>query len=193
MSLPYFAYGSNLCLPRLRHRVRAAEPVGPAVLRGHVLRWHKRGRDGSGKCTIEPCADESMVVRGALFRLPESALAMLDRIEGVGRGYRVATVSVSVTVGAGVGVGAGVEGVRGTGAGTVSARTYVAEPDFVEPSLRPFAWYRDLVAFGAEAHGSPAEYVATVRQVLAIEDADVERARIERGFMRAEWPSSGRR
>ena len=49
-TLLYFAYGSNLHPERLRERVPSAESLGVARLEAHVLRFHKRGRDGSGKC-----------------------------------------------------------------------------------------------------------------------------------------------
>lgn len=45
MTVLYFAYGSNLWLPRLRHRVPGVEPVGVAHLGGFGLRWHKRSRE----------------------------------------------------------------------------------------------------------------------------------------------------
>ena len=48
-----FAYGSNMLTARLRERVSSAAAVGIGRLPGHVLKWHKRSRDGSGKCDIE--------------------------------------------------------------------------------------------------------------------------------------------
>lgn len=48
-----FAYGSNMLVARLTERVPSARPIGIGQLKGHVLRWHKRSKDGSGKCDIE--------------------------------------------------------------------------------------------------------------------------------------------
>lgn len=53
----YFAYGSNLCLPRLRSRVPSVALVGTAVLSGYELRWHKRSTDTSGKCDVIAAPD----------------------------------------------------------------------------------------------------------------------------------------
>ena len=47
-----FAYGSNMPSARLRGRCPSARAIGIAELRGHELRWHKRSKDGSGKCDI---------------------------------------------------------------------------------------------------------------------------------------------
>lgn len=46
----YFAYGSNMLTERLIARTPSARPVGTSLLPGHRLTFHKRGRDGSGKC-----------------------------------------------------------------------------------------------------------------------------------------------
>jgi hypothetical protein len=46
----YFAYGSNMETARLRERMPSAKPLGVAKLSGHELRFHKRSKDGSGKC-----------------------------------------------------------------------------------------------------------------------------------------------
>ena len=51
----YFAYGSN-CNQAIMEkkgviaRTPSARPVGTSLLPGHRLTFHKRGRDGSGKC-----------------------------------------------------------------------------------------------------------------------------------------------
>ena len=44
----YFGYGSNMLLARIHQPDRApsAETVGVGRLPAHVIRFHKRGRDG---------------------------------------------------------------------------------------------------------------------------------------------------
>jgi hypothetical protein len=46
----YFAYGSNMSVSRLVARTPSAQPLGRCALRGHQLRFHKVGGDGSAKC-----------------------------------------------------------------------------------------------------------------------------------------------
>lgn len=48
--MKYFAYGSNMSLLRLWQRVPSAVRIGVFTLQGHQLRFHKLGKDGSGKC-----------------------------------------------------------------------------------------------------------------------------------------------
>jgi gamma-glutamylcyclotransferase len=44
----YFAYGSNMCVGRLRHRVPSTKFVC-IKLTEHIFRFHKRSIDGSAK------------------------------------------------------------------------------------------------------------------------------------------------
>lgn len=195
MNRLYFAYGSNLCLPRLRYRVPGVREVGPGCLDGYALRWHKRGSDGSGKCSIEKCgADETEMtdrVHGALFEVPAEERPALDRIEGLGVGYREATVEVLPTGPRGA---LPATGERGRSAheerGRVRAWTYVATDTHIDEGLRPFRWYRELVLAGATALGFPASYLERIRAVSALADPDDRRAARNRRFLHPR--SSGR-
>ena len=48
----YFAYGSNMFFPRLQKLCPSTLFLGVAWLSGHTLKWHKRSKDGSGKCSL---------------------------------------------------------------------------------------------------------------------------------------------
>ena len=153
----YFAYGSNMALERLRVRVPSAEFLTVASLPGHVLKFHKPGLvDGSGKCDAACTGKSADRVLGALYSIRTSHLAVLDRIEGEGRGYDRKTVLVHTCAG-----------------GSVSAETYLAT--LCDPRLRPFDWYREHVLRGARAIGLPAAYVASIEAVVA--DVDPDKAR----------------
>jgi len=49
----YFAYGSNMLSARLQERAPSATAIAIGKISGHRLCWHKRSRDGSGKCDAE--------------------------------------------------------------------------------------------------------------------------------------------
>lgn len=138
--LLYFAYGSNMSTPRLRARAPSARAVGIARLPAHAHRWHKIGRDGSGKCDIVHTGCGEDAVWGVLFALSRDDKRALDRAEGLGVGYQEKTVRVE------------------TEAGPRAASTYCAKPDQTDPSLRPAAWYKAHVQRGAREHGLPAAY-----------------------------------
>lgn len=156
----YFAYGSNMSTPRLRARTPSARPLATATLHGHVLRFHKRGRDGSAKCDAFATGIDSDRVVGVLYAIDLAERHRLDEAEGLNRGYRDATVSVLDAQG-----------------GSNQALIYLATPDFIDDSLHPFTWYKAFVASGAKEHGLPPGYGAEhIDPVEAVPDPDESRA-----------------
>lgn len=137
-------------------RAPSAVPVGIGYVEGRRLTFHKIGVDGSGKCDAEATGDPSDRahradrVWGVLFDVELSDKANLDRAESLGTGYVEETVRVR------------------TPHGDLDATTYVAV--LKDPALRPFDWYKALVAAGAEEHGLPAEYVARLRATPTMPD-----------------------
>ena len=119
----------------------------------HALRWHKVGRDGSGKCDIEP-AQAPSVVWGVLFDVARAEKPALDAAEGLGIGYFETEVRIV------------------TGDGECHALTYHANPERTDPALRPRGWYKAHVLRGAREHGLPTDYVSELEQVEPIDTND---------------------
>lgn len=155
--LLYFAYGSNMFVPRLRVRVASAEVRSTARLIGYALRFHKRSEDRSGKCNAFRTGDPADEVYGVLFAIDPSQKADLDRAEGLGNGYVEATVQVI------------------SRDGEQTAFAYLAEPGFVDDSLRPYTWYKKFVVRGARESGLPQAYVDAIEAVAALRDPNPER------------------
>ena len=156
----YFAYGSNMSLPRLQRRVPSARFLSPAMLVGHRLHFHKRGRDGSAKCGVAVSRDDRDVVHGVLFRLAPEHKPGLDDAEDLGRGYAQKRVVVTLADG-----------------GEVRAFTYYAT--LVDPTLRPYAWYLEHVVRGAREHGLPDHYTAALAATETVSDPDGTRHKTE--------------
>ena len=142
----YFAYGSNMSTERVQARVPSARARGRGQLLRHALRWHKLGRDGSGKCDVV-LADAESVVWGVLFDVAWAEKPWLDEAEGLGVGYFEKEVRIV------------------TDDGECLARTYYANPDRINAALRPLGWYKDHVVRGAREHGLPADYVRALVRV----------------------------
>ena len=142
----YFAYGSNLSTERLRARVPSARARGRGRLLHHALRWHKIGRDGSGKCDIVPTS-APCVVWGVLFDVAQDEKPALDAVEGLGIGYFEKEVRIV------------------TDDGECLALTYHANPAGTDAALRPFDWYKNYVVRGAREHGLPADYIRELEVV----------------------------
>lgn len=156
----YFAYGSNLHPARMAARLAQPRLIGTGVLEAHALRFDKRGRDGSGKCTIEPARDAC--VHGAVYHLTADDEQRLDVIEGVGGGYDVQYVTL---------------------ARHGRVRTYVANAAARCPGLPVFDWYLGLVLAGARHLGLPAPYLARLASLPCVADPDRERAALHAALL----------
>lgn len=150
-----FAYGSNMLTGRLRERCPSALPLGMAALVGFDLIWHKKSKDGSGKCGIVKSGEPGASIFGVLYRIASHEKSDLDRVEGLGNGY----VETEITV--------------HHGSDLVTAKAYIATD--TDPTLKPYTWYRALVIAGAKEHGLPADYVARLEAAPADQDPDQKR------------------
>jgi hypothetical protein len=154
----YFAYGANMSVARLRTHMSSRKPLGLAALPGYELRFHKRSTNKSGKCNAFASGNNNRVV-GVLFSFDPAERAKLDDAEGVGKGYEPAMVTVINEKGR-----------------RRKVLTYLAAPDYIDDSLKPYGWYKDLVLAGGREHRLPPEYLAEyVDSVEAIEDPNETR------------------
>ena len=164
-----FAYGSNLCMARMLARVPSARVVGVATLAGHDLRWHKAGRDGSGKCDAFFTGNDDDVVHGDVYAMTESGKRALDRFEGLGEHYAQKAVRVRLAErDAGSNRDAGP-------ARWADAAVYVALAHRIDAGAKPWSWYKAHVVTGARQHGLPPAWIAKLEAVQAREDPDRER------------------
>lgn len=147
----YAAYGSNLHPERLRARTPSARLLGAAPLPGWTLRFHKRSKDGSGKCMI---ANGGSGIHVAIYEIDTPDKQSLDRIEGLGLGYNEVIIDVPE-------FGA--------------CASYVADPAYIDGTLNVYDWYRELVLLGARFHSFPDAYMRELAATPAIEDPEPER------------------
>ncbi len=156
----YFAYGSNMSVKRMKKRVRAAKLQGTASLAEHQLRFHKVSRDGSAKCDVIYTREAEDVVYGLLYEMSEEDQEILDRAEGLGKGYERTQVTVVDSLGK-----------------EIQAFTYYATE--INESLSPYHWYKNHVVRGAEEAGLPQKYLMMLFRVKSKEDPDAQQAYTE--------------
>lgn len=154
--LRYLAYGSNLHPLRLRERVPSARPAGVVQLPAMALRFHKRSDDGSGKCDLIR-ADPSALSFAAIYTLDAAEKPLLDVVEGLGAGYELSWIDCRLD------------------GRNCRAFAYAASRSHVDPQLRPYAWYRELVLAGARFHCLPEDYVAAIAAIDCAADPDSQR------------------
>ena len=159
----YFSYGSNMSVRRLQSRISTFHIVGCAKLEEHTLKFHKKSRDGSGKCDAAYMGCRTDIVFGVVFEITISQLHLLNKIEGLGNGYEQKKVPVITEDG-----------------DVLDALTYYATD--IDSSLKPYEWYKKHVLFGANEHGLPANYIATVEEFDAISDFNKKRQEEELGI-----------
>ena len=130
---------------RLVARCSTAQAIGLAFVENYCIKFSKVSVDGSGKATIQ--SHENNKQYGVLFNIDQTQRGALDRAEGLGVGYEQIAL----------------ESVVNCSSGEInSAYTYQAIN--LNPVLVPFDWYLALVIAGAEQHGLPANYIASLRQ-----------------------------
>ncbi|HXE75508.1 MAG TPA: gamma-glutamylcyclotransferase family protein [Candidatus Xenobia bacterium] len=147
-----------MCTGRLRCRVPSAHPLFVTQLSGHVLRFHKRSTDGSGKADAEFTENNSDSVWGVVFEIDAHQKNALDAAEGLGDGYKEKLVQV-----------------RDPAGQMYSALMYFASRSHIDPSLKPYSWYVRFVSEGAKQHTLPANYVAAIEAVPSVNDPDTRR------------------
>lgn len=148
---------------RLKKRVPSATVTGVFSLVGHVLRFHKTGKDGSAKGDAFFTGKSSDNVLGVLYTIDCSEKRLLDEVEGLGRGYEEKEAEVQ-----------GEDGLRKVG--------FFYFASNINSALRPFSWYVHHVLWGARAAGLPASYIKEIERVQTIEDEDRQRDVLERSL-----------
>jgi len=157
---------------RMGSRVGSAASLGVHRLDGHSLRFHKMGKDGSGKCDAYYTSDPDDCIWGVVYTLSKADKQLLDRIEGLGKGYREKSVEVYASNGA-----------------SVTALTYIALK--TDPLLKPFGWYKKHVLTGALEANLPLSYVSRLDAIQAINDRDIQRQARELSIHNQAQGSSG--
>jgi len=150
--------------PRLVKRVPSARALGRALLRRHMLRFHKIGKDGSAKCDAHAVATDNGVW-GVVFDMSPRHKGLLDRAEDLGVGYLEKKVRLLSPTGE-----------------TLHAVTYYAIR--TDASLRPFHWYKEHVLRGAREHALPPDYIARIEAVPSLDDPEPGRQEAELSIYR---------
>lgn len=131
MTFLYFAYGSNLWLPRMQERCPSATVVGVGSVAGLAVAYRKPGVDGTAKLDLVDRLDGA--VHGAVYEIAAGESDLLDAAEP---GYDRLEVEA---------MGGACRTYRWPGAPT---------------SADPAPWYVDLAVAGARSHGLPEAYIA---------------------------------
>lgn len=150
-----FAYGSNMNLNRLTKRVPSAVKVCNAFLRGYKLVCNKISKDGSAKANIMKTDNLAELVWGVLFTIDDKEKPLLDKAEGLGKGYNEDKLTFFDDAG-----------------NTYTAQVYIADSNSIDNTLLPYDWYKEFIISGAIQNKLPAEYISQMQSISSVRDHD---------------------
>ena len=81
-----FCYGSNMSTDRITERCSSSTFISIAKVKGYKLLFNKISKDKSGKANLIYTGDDSLVW-GVIFDISEDQKPILDKAEGLGKGY----------------------------------------------------------------------------------------------------------
>ncbi|WP_318764554.1 gamma-glutamylcyclotransferase family protein [Agrobacterium fabrum] len=150
----YFAYGPTCRPPGCANACRAASHSASLpcrVIRSVFINAAPINPESATHSPVKVIGRD----RGPV-QLRSYERAKLDKAEGVGNGYEHATVTVISDKGR-----------------RRKVLTYLAAPDYIDDSLKPYGRYKDFVLAGGREHGLPSEYISEyIESVEPIEDPD---------------------
>ena len=141
---------------RLLERAPSATFLSIATLKEHRLKFHKKSKDGSGKCDAEHTTEQNDCVIGVVFAMSAADKEELDRKECQNFGYKKKTVTVTLENG-----------------NRIEASTYCAVE--TDADLSPYSWYKEHVLRGARENNLPHAYVALIEKIETLPDPDMNR------------------
>lgn len=159
--LHYLAYGSNLHPHRLQQRAPSATPLAVVRLIDQRLTFHKRSKDGSGKCNLMP--EDADMAYGVIYEMTSNDMAALDGVDGPG--YLGQLIGVAI------------------GGQKYIPTIYVARSASIDESLAPYSWYLDLIVHGAQYFNFPSNYISALQSVPSVSDDDAGRAQLNQALL----------
>lgn len=154
-----FAYGSNMSLKRLKKRISSASFFKIGKITGHLIKFHKTSKDGSGKTDCYQTNNSENVVWGVVFDINPNQKNDLDKFEGKGTGYEEKLVNILCD--------------------NESVTAYMYYATNAIEGLKPYDWYINHVIVGAKEHRLPEKYIEMLLKQESIIDSDEIRRKQE--------------
>ena len=156
-----------MLVKKLKNRCSSAEKINPSegsqhMIRNHRFRFHKKSGDGSAKGDAQKTSDIKDMVYGVLFSINDEQVGVLDKFEGLNYGYERKAVNV----------------IDEKSSNQIPALMYYATD--IDPTLKPYDWYKEQTVKGAKDNGLPEEYVKSLESFESKEDKNEVRSEREK-------------
>ena len=140
-----FCYGSNMNTERITERCSSSRFISRAKVNGYKLLFNKRSKDKSGKANLIYTGDKSLVW-GVIFDISEDQKPILDKAEGLGKGYDEYKLIVINDL-----------------EQEIECVCYIATDEkYLDNNLKPYDWYKEYCLIGAKQHSLPEDYILTL-------------------------------
>jgi hypothetical protein len=106
--------------------------VTNAFFTGHKLICNKISNDGSAKANIIKTDVPAEFVWEVLFSIESIEKALLDKAEGLGKGYNECTLTFLDETN-----------------NSYAAQIYIADSNSIDNTLLPYDWYKEFIVSGA--------------------------------------------
>ena len=98
------------------------------------------------------------LVWGVLFTIDDKEKPLLDKAEGLGKGYNEDKLTFFDDAG-----------------NTYTAQVYIADSNSIDNTLLPYDLYKEFIISGAIQNKLPAEYILQLQSITCIRDHDEEK------------------
>jgi gamma-glutamylcyclotransferase len=130
----YFAYGSNMNAVRMQERQMDFDHVDGGVLHGFRLAFNKRSTKQIGMASANVVPSTGFSVEGVVYRLLDGdVIRKMDPFEGYPLRYDRKKLPIQLN-----------------GSCPQSAWVYIANPEYIDETLRPARWYLNHLLAGRE-------------------------------------------
>lgn len=150
-----FSYGSNMLFDRIRQRIDSVEVVSSCELQDFELVFNKRSVDGSSKANLIRKTGSS--VHGIIHRMSPADKLILDKYEGLGRGYEMESFEAHI------------------GDTLTPVEFYMVKDDQFLCDDLPYHWYLQCVLYGAMENNLLDKHIRHIRNVSFKVDQDIRR------------------
>lgn len=143
-----FCYGSNMNTERITERCSSSRFISRAKVSGYKLVFNKKSKDKSGKANLIYTGDKSLVW-GVIFDISEDQKPLLDKAEGLGRGYDEYKLTVINDL-----------------EQEIECVCYIATDEkYLDNNLKPYDWYKEYCLIGAKQHNLPEEWILVLERL----------------------------
>lgn len=166
--MKFFAYDVHMLPACMQALIPEAKVIGTGKVPGYQLRFNRRcARDGSGKCNLARVHSPLAFAYGRVYDIPLAQKKRLDLWAGLGYGGQDLSCKVLLP-------------------GEVCyAFTYIAHQQRLDPTIKPFTWYRDKILAAAILSDLEGQYIRDIAQVLTLEDGDSSRNASQYAFLQS--------